>query len=314
MFKSEHLTAIAAAVNKNPEQYVANFKGAEGEDFDADKFVETFTNDLQTTRKKERETQLNRGLVTNRDAVINKIKSYDPEFEFEGNTPDEAVDVFYQKLTAQRQAAIEAASKASAQSAGELTVDEIRTLPAFQEAWKGQAAKNQEQLNAAIKAAEEKANGFERMKQELVLSTRADKIRSKVVQWANEAAINLADPAKDAALYKSQVETLLYNPVFNPNNWIEDGNDLVPVDSDGQRLKTDNFHDMTGLDLVKSVNVFGVRKYDPNQSSPSATSRAGGGVPKMDYATYLSRKTSLLASGDKAGAKKLSDDFLASTK
>lgn len=311
MFKPEHFTSLAALVDKNPEQYVANFKGAEGEEIDAEKFVETFTNDLRKVRKTERDTQLNRGLVTNRDAVLGKIKSYDPDFEFDGTKPDEALEIFVQQLTAKQKAALEAAQKARPASDGELTVDELRKMPVFQDAWKEQAAKNQEQLNSAIQKAREEATSYQRLQEELKLSTRASKIRSKVVQWANEAAINLADSAKEPALYKSQIDTLLYNPAFNPSNWAEDGEEIVPVDKDGQRLKTEDFHDMTGLDLVKRVNVFGVRKFDPNQSSPGATSRSGG-LGKMDYKTYQAKKADLLASGDKAGALKLSNEFLAS--
>lgn len=306
MFSLEQATSMATLVNKDAPKYVANFKGEDGEDFDGDKFWETFQTDLRKARKTERDNQLMRGRKETGKSVLEKLKGLNPDFEHEGTDASEAIEAFHGGL--QSKIAELSNKQPTGVTTEGLTREDILKLPEFQEAWKERATENDKKVQAALKKAADAEKSLEDEKERLILKTRGSQLKAKAIQWANQAGVNLADPVKNKALYNNQVAMFMNLPVFQPQNWKEEGEELIPIDSDGERLKTEDFHDMTGVDLVKQLNPFGFKKFDANHSSPSATSNNGGGS-KMDMKAYMERRAILQEKGDRKGMAELAAQF-----
>ena len=317
MLTKDQATALAKAVHQDAPEYVASFIG-ENDAFDADKFVKTFMEDLRTARKTERDSQYHRGLKKKGEEVEAKIKSLAPDLEWEEDDAAGAVDAFARVYREQLETAKNQSGKSgggSSKNSKDLTVEQIKELPAFQEAWQQQSQSIEQRVADRLKEAEEAKKAYERKEKELVLSTRRTRLRSQAVQWAADLGIALADADKNPELRREQIDTLMYRPEFDPTRWVEDDKDeLVPVDEHGQRLKDQDFHPMSGRDLLKKVNVFGVRKFDPSKGSPSATSTGSaggsGGGGKMTTQAYYAEKERLTKAGDREALKSLTARYL----
>lgn len=304
-FEESQLTSLAQLVHKNGGEYLSTLKDSEDAEFDPAKFVETFSNDVRAKISEVKKNQYGRGQAEVGKALKTSVMSLVPELALESSDVNEVVAAMDSYYKAKLSAAQELAG--NSKTFEELSEDELKSHPSFQEAWRKQSEDYQNKIQAREKELEAAKVNYETQVAKSALTNMRDSLRSFVVANAGKLRIKLADPADEPSRYARQIETILREPEFHPSLWKRgEGGQLLPFTPDGIRRQNKDFHDVNASDVLALANPFGVRKYDDKVDSPSPGRPNGSPLGKMDFPEYTKRLRVLKSKGDKAGIAELS--------
>lgn len=305
------IASFAALAHKDGEKWLADRKAnVEGEELDYNELVGTLTTDLRTKMQTLGKDKRGQGVSEASKVWTQALKSTFPDVEFNSTQASdvaEALKGFY----ANSIESVKAQFEDLPTSVDALDAETVRNHPAFAEAVREHVAKNDAKIQA-FKAEKDKAIAeYEAKVNQLALKTRRSALSRSIVSAAHEMGVDLGDPTRDKDGYNRRVNMLMHLPDFDPAKWSEDeSGQLIPLDADGNHRQNEDFNKMSIVDVLATVNPFGVKKHDPSKGSPS-TPGIGGKAQRIDTASFMAQREKLLKAGDKKGALELSKKFAA---
>lgn len=138
--------------------------------------------------------------------------------------------------------------------------------PVVKNLLKSEVAKSTAELNRQI---EEKEKRY----REFVEAETQKRLDNALLEGAAKVLTSIkAAVSKDDAIRKKQIKGFVAALKSSHKFKLDDSGNPVPVDANGDPL-SENYIDVSFADLVKKENYFEVHAFDPEKSSPGATSQ-----------------------------------------
>lgn len=279
---NELLAGFASLASKDADGFLSTLKDESGE-FTAtpEEIFNHVKTGIQERLKETGKNQLKRGQSELKREVIETVKGLIPDLELDDDAiAADYVKALYEKVNASK------VKEVKVEVPGEpakITPELLESDPVAKEYFN---TRYHSKLQEKMQELETAKADFEKKKKELVLDARKARLDKLVLEQLDKLQVRLEVEGDDSIVRDDRIQYFLDHKMFSPANWqeSEDGN-LYPVDSKGNRLQTDDFLDMELSDIVKKINVFGVKRRDSSKSSPQppTTGTAPKGGSKIRF-------------------------------
>lgn len=270
----ELIAGFASLAHKDADGFLSTLKDENGEQFTPEQQFDAVKKALQDRIRETGSGQLKRGQSEIKQEVLKAVKGFLPDLELEESVrAADAVKALFETMEAK--GVKEVIKEIEVPKEVEITTAFLEANPKVQDYLKTQF---RDKLNAKLEEADKAKVNYEQLAKKLVLSNRSAKIKNLLIAQADKLKV-LLDVEGEEGSRQKRIDTLLLHPQFAASNWREDdqGN-LYPVDENGNRAQTEDFHDAEMADLIKQVNPFGYSKKDASKGSPHTPTKGTSGA------------------------------------
>lgn len=247
---------------KGTDSLIETLKGEGDDDLTAENAAIELANRIKANFAKVKETQTKRGSSDLKKSVLRTLTEQFPELT-EGLDSEGKITDFVESFGERAKAKLAKKATDSSPEPLEITPEFLSSNPIARDFF---SKEYNRKLEADRKKLKEATEALERERKEARTSTVRSKLTTAVAKRAKEMNVALEIDGVPSGL---RLQKMLQLPDFNPANWKVEGDEVVPVDANGNRAEDEMGNYLSVDDFISRNNIYGVVKLDQNKSTPS---------------------------------------------